>query len=104
MSAPGNVLVFALLMLDLNRCCASLKSIWLCIFPSGAYQVAVLVGLCGFSVLAWVSCWLPANSRSLKLPSLVSPKPNLPTLAFQSSGALRMSFLGTLTMMCSNSS
>ncbi|KAH3843903.1 hypothetical protein DPMN_117437 [Dreissena polymorpha] len=67
MSAPGNVLLFALLVLNLNRCGASMKSIWFCTCPFGACQVTVPDGLCGCSVFARVSWWLLANSRILKL-------------------------------------
>ncbi|KAH3841376.1 hypothetical protein DPMN_114835 [Dreissena polymorpha] len=110
MYAPGNVLVFALLMQDLNRCGASMKSVWCCTCPFGACGVAVLDSLCRCSVLARVSGWPPVNFRSLKLLPLVSPKPNLPnvpdqswyasvqTLAFQSHWKMRRSFLGTLAM------
>ncbi|KAH3838043.1 hypothetical protein DPMN_111448 [Dreissena polymorpha] len=111
MSAPRNVLVFALLMLDLNRSGASTKSIWFCTCPFGACKVTALDSLCGCFVFARVSRWLIANSRSLNTLSLGSPKPKLPTvpykslnasgptLAFQSPWILRMSSYGTLTMM-----
>ncbi|KAH3846116.1 hypothetical protein DPMN_088411 [Dreissena polymorpha] len=56
-------LVFALLLLDLNSCGASTKSIKLCTFQSGAYHIAVIDSV--FSVLARMSWWLLANSRSL---------------------------------------
>ena len=36
-------LITSFLRLDLNRCGASMKSIWLCTHPFGACQVAVLV-------------------------------------------------------------
>ncbi|KAH3689615.1 hypothetical protein DPMN_190865 [Dreissena polymorpha] len=65
MSAPGNVLVFVLLMLD----------------QFGACQVADLDGFCGCSVLTRVNWWRLADSRSLKPLSLVSPKINLPKLS-----------------------
>ncbi|KAH3881163.1 hypothetical protein DPMN_005086 [Dreissena polymorpha] len=89
MSAPGNVLVFAFLKLEI--CGASMKSIWFCTCPYGACQVSILDGLCGCSVLARVSWWLLLNSRVLEPLSLVSPKPNLPTdpdQSWYSSGAL----------------
>ncbi|KAH3885336.1 hypothetical protein DPMN_009330 [Dreissena polymorpha] len=42
MYAPGNILVLALLMLDLKRCGASMKSVWMCTCPSEACHVVVL--------------------------------------------------------------
>ncbi|KAH3819303.1 hypothetical protein DPMN_121037 [Dreissena polymorpha] len=48
------------------------------------WKIAVIDGLCGYSMLARVSWWLLAKSRSLKPLSLVSPKPNLPTAPDQS--------------------
>ncbi|KAH3694836.1 hypothetical protein DPMN_082277 [Dreissena polymorpha] len=77
MSAPGNVLVntrmlpgadidsyydlVLMLMLDFNRCGASMKSILFCTRLFRAYQVADLDGLYGCSVVARVSWWLLAN-------------------------------------------
>ncbi|KAH3716952.1 hypothetical protein DPMN_059686 [Dreissena polymorpha] len=55
LSVPGNVLVSAWLNMDLNRCGARMKSIWLCTCPFGARQVTVMDGLRGCSVLARVS-------------------------------------------------
>ncbi|KAH3775444.1 hypothetical protein DPMN_176846 [Dreissena polymorpha] len=79
-SSLGNVLVCAFLMLYLNDCGASMKSIWLCTCTFGACHDAVLYGLCGCSLLARVSQWLLANSRSLCPVSLVCPVPNLLTV------------------------
>ena len=53
MSAPGNVLVFALL--DMKRLEVSMYSIWLCIFPLGECHVVLLDSLCGCNVFAKVS-------------------------------------------------
>ena len=63
--APEKDLVFALLMLDLKRWDVRTKPIWLWTCPLGAFQVAILDNLWGWRVLARVSRWLFANSRSL---------------------------------------
>lgn len=87
MSAPGKVLVRVLLMLGLKRWGARMKSIWLWIYPFVECHVAVLDSLWGCRVLARVSWWLLANSRSLMPQSLVSPRPNRPTVPDQLSYA-----------------
>ena len=81
--APGKDVVTALLMLDLKRWGVRMKSIWLWTCPLGACLVAVLENLLGWRVLARVSRWLLANSRSLHPLSFVSPMPNLPTIPAQ---------------------
>ena len=73
-SAPGKGLVFALLMLDLKHWCVRMKSIWLWSCPLWACQVADLGNLWGWRVLARVSQWLSANSRSLDHLSLQCPE------------------------------
>ena len=47
-SAPGNVLIWALFMLDLKCCGVNIKSVWLCVTPSAECQVVFLDGLCQF--------------------------------------------------------
>lgn len=96
-SAPGNVLVFAWLTLDLKRCSGTrMKSICLQTCPLGNCQVVVRDSLLGCRLLANMRRWLLANSSSFRPLSLASPMPNLltlpaqfphtpgPTLAFQS--------------------
>ena len=83
MSTPEKDFVFALLMLDLKRWRVSMKSIWLGTCPLGVCQVAFLDISWGWRVLAGVSRWLIANSRSLNPLSFVSPLLNLPTVTAQ---------------------